>query len=123
MDQKIAEILPKIEGWLKMEEIKSFKIGVTQDIQQRSSGYSSSPNVQLVEIASGDKQSVIKAERDLIEYFLGTSLKDKCKNQPNTGGVGNVKNINTLYIAYEHGESVSIQDLHVPFNNIVPLLL
>lgn len=124
MDKQLSNLLPVIEGWLKLEEFSSFKIGITSNIEQRRYGYESREGVQLFEIANGNTEIIKAAESDLINHFLNSSLKEKCENEPNTGGIGNVTDANTLYIAveYAHG-TISKEDLHVPFNDIIPVQL
>lgn len=124
MNKLLVEQLPKIEDWLSLEEIASFKIGITSNIQQRSLGYSSQKNVQLIALAEGSPLAIQTAETDLINYFLASPLKDKCENQPNTGGIGNVTDVKTLYIAIEHAnDNPPIEELHIPFNDVAPIQL
>lgn len=124
MNLQLSEILPKIEEWLKCNELSLFKIGVTNNIENRSSGYGS--GWQLFEIATVDSRAITTAETDLIDHFLSHGnplLKEKCSNEPGTGGKGNVSEVNTLYVAVKHNDNVQIEDLHVPFSDITPITL
>lgn len=124
MDPSLSRILPQIEEWLSLNDVVSFIVGITSDIQQRSTDYTRRPNVRLVEIAKGSKDNLINEETALIDHFLESNLKEKCENKPDAGGIGNINNVDTLYIAYEYSEPIiSTEELHVPFNDIVPAQL
>lgn len=118
-------ILPKIEKWIESDEILTFKVGITDNIEERRQGYTSQHDVKLFKIAEGSNQAIIQAEKDLIDYFLASRFREKCKNEPNTGGKGNVEKADELYVAIEYVQTktIKVEDLHVPFCDIEPVNL
>lgn len=83
---------------LIIDDIQSFKVGITEDVDGRKQqpdyrGY------QLCVIAIGEPEEIIKAEKEAIAFFLASPVSKKCENKGEAAGAGNVENAKQLYIA------------------------
>ena len=90
-------ILPQIDDYLEQDIIIKFKVGITNDLEERKKGY---PGYLLSTIAEGNAQQIIQGEKDLINYYLShKSLYKKCENEKEAGGAGQVQDASIIYIA------------------------
>ena len=97
MNVKLTQILSQIVDYLKQDRIIEFKVGITDNLEERRKGYR---EFILSPIAEGDSQEIIQGEKDLIQYFKAhKTLKEKCSNEIGAGGAGQVENASIIYIA------------------------
>ena len=100
MDKNLSNILPTIKKRLSATDISEFKIGITgDDVEKRYwNGYAKERYTHISEVATGNSDAVITAEKDLIEWVYNDAiLKVKCKNTAE-GGNGNITDVDKVYI-------------------------
>ena len=98
MKEELQTIIQEIEKELKFRtDLIEFKIGKTDDIEDRKFGYKKEGYPYIWEIGYGTSDVITEAEKILIRYFRDESpYKDRCKNEQEGGG--NPK-ANKLYLA------------------------
>lgn len=98
MGKAIKTIIQEIEKKLDIrEDFIEFKIGKTNNIEERKFGYENEGYPYIWEIGYGEPDVITEAEKILIQYFRDESpYKDRCKNIQEGGG--NPKS-NKLYLA------------------------
>lgn len=115
MNEQIQSIIKDIENICSSNTIKQFYIGKTADVNERECEHSNNGYANFSEIAKGVPDEINKAEKELISYFLESSLKSKCGNE-NNGGGGNSE-ADTLYIVFVRK---NIQDPNEPDGSLMP---
>lgn len=110
MEKALETIIQEIEKKLKFRtDFIEFKIGKTDDLDERRDKYRSEGYYYLWEIGCGTSSDINMAEKTLIEYFRDESpYRKRCKNK-NDGGGGN-PNANKLYLAVKP-EKYEFEDL------------
>ena len=90
--------------------IEKFKIGKTENVEDREDDYYIDGYNFVFPLCSGEKDSISQTEKDLIKYFTETSRhKEKCENEQQGGGSPNA---DTLYIAVKIKDP-SVNDLNI----------
>jgi len=98
MNEKILQILKKIEYRLLKNDISAFKVGKSSNVNERflDDDYNAYDYASVI-ATSNECSEISKLEADLIEYFCNHPiLKGKCQNQ-NCGSAGN-PNATSVYI-------------------------
>ena len=116
MNQKLQDSYEAIIDELKLTEIKSFKIGITHDLDERKEKYISEGYSEVYAIANGDNESIIQAESDLIEALMSDGrVCSKCDNKSATLELGRTESADTLYVAVriEFDKPASSVDIHL----------
>lgn len=117
MDKNLSNVLPAIKQRLSAADISGFKIGITgDDVKKRYwNGYDKERYTHISEIATGNSNAVIEAEKDLIEWCTNdTILKIKCNNIAE-GGNGDVTDADKVYIVAKSSD-VKFEDLSTAQN-------
>lgn len=115
MNKQIQSIIKDIEKICVDDTVERFYIGETADVNERECEQSNKGYANFSEIAKGVPDEINKAEKELISYFLESSLKSKCGNK-NNGGGGNSE-ADTLYIVFVRK---NIQDPNEPDGSLMP---
>lgn len=122
MIQALKEILPNLVSWLRDEDVDLFKIGISNNPEQRAEQYAQH---QLFTIAhSNDPKAICQAEKDLIAFFLDRDnpVFEKCENI-NAGGGGQIEDATFLYIAVKY-KRPTIDDLNAMFIDVdIPIVI
>lgn len=108
MNEKLEKLLPSIENELLNDAIGSFKIGKTDNPEQRfeQQDYDQYDFADVIAI-SDDVVKISQAENDLINYFtMHDRLRTKCKNQ-RSGSAGN-EDCSAIYIV----SALKSRDVH-----------
>lgn len=110
MKEALQTIIKAVEEKLKFRtDFIEFKIGKTDDLEERKAQYQSEKYYYLWEIGYGTPNDVNMAEKAIIKYFRDKSpYKERCKNE-NDGGGGNPK-ADKLYLAVKP-EKYEFEDL------------
>lgn len=129
MNNKLQKSYESIVGELNREEIKFFKIGITHDIEEREKHYRAEGYSSIYPIATGDNESICRAESDLINALLSDMrVSSKCKNASDVLGLGQTQLAGCLYVAVciHHRNQGPSSDLHfenVLFTRNFPIIL
>ncbi|MBR5104745.1 MAG: hypothetical protein IKV05_08705 [Bacteroidales bacterium] len=100
MNQKLQDSYEAIIDELNLTEIKSYKIGITSDLDERKEKYLAEGYSDIYAIAIGDNASIIQAESDLIQTLLSDDrVRSKCNNRSTALGLGQTEYADTLYVA------------------------
>ena len=88
MDKELKTIIQEIEKELEHRtDLIEFKIGKTDDIEDRKFGYKNEGYPYIWEIGYGEPVVITEAEKILIRYFRDESpYKDRCRNEQEGGG-------------------------------------
>ena len=116
MNQNLQDSYEAIIYELNLTEIKSFKIGITHDLDERKEKYLSEGYSEIYAIATGNNESIIQAESDLIKALKSDDrVCSKCNNHSAALGLGQTEYANTLYVVVriEFDEPVSSVDIHL----------
>ena len=129
MNQRLQDSYVAIIDELNLTEIKSFKIGITSDLDERKKKYLAEGYSEIYAIATGDNAIVIQAESDLIEALMSDDrVCSKCDNKSAAEGLGQTESSHILYVAVRIGfdKPISSVDIHlksVLFASGFPILL
>ena len=129
MNQKLQDSYEAIIDELNLPEIKSFKIGVTHDLDERKEKYLAEGYSEIYAIATGDNANIIQAESDLIKALKSDDrVCSKCCNSSAALGLGKTEYADTLYVVVriEFDELISSADIHLEnilFANGFPISL
>lgn len=129
MNQKLQDSYEAIIDELNLAEIKSFKIGITHNLDERKEKYVTEGYYDIYAIATGDNASIIQAESDLIKALKSDDrVCSKCNNRSEALGLGQTEYADTLYVAVliEFDEPLSLVDIHLEnilFANGFPISL
>jgi len=116
MNQNLQDSYEAIIYELNLTEIKSFKIGITHDLDERKEKYLSEGYSEIYAIATGNNASIIQAESDLIKALKSDDrVCSKCNNRSAALGLGQTEYANTLYVVVriEFDEPASSVDIHL----------
>lgn len=129
MNKKLRDSYTAIIDELDRTEIKSFKIGITHNLDERKEKYVSEGYSEIYSIATGDNESIIQAESDLIkEVMLDDRVSSKCDNLSTTSGLGQTDSADILYIVVriKFDEPTPLENVHLEnllFANGFPISL
>lgn len=129
MNKKLQDSYESIIDELSITEIKSFKIGITHDLDERKEEYVTEGYSDIYAIATGDNASIIQAESDLIKALKSDDrVCSKCNNRSAALRLGQTEYADTLYIVVriEFDEPISSVDIHlvnILFANGFPISL
>lgn len=116
MNKKLQDSYESIVDELSLEEVKFFKIGITNSLEEREEQYLSEGYSQVYPLATGNNANIIQAESDLIKELLSDNrVNSKCKNKSTVPGLGQTQSAGILYVAVyvQLGNPISSLDIHL----------